>query len=121
MPEGSKYDSVTESLKLTQSGYNLAVSNATSEIQKESDRPIFDLSKQELNKRAKNYAANHEWFDGFTDGAEYGAIVEFSEVSPNALTTWQTYTDTMKALRAMAEEAFKTDITNRLFELKDSI
>ncbi|MDS0258531.1 hypothetical protein NDI56_03785 [Haloarcula sp. S1CR25-12] len=103
MVDGTKYDSVLDALKITKTEFDSELSGMALEWTKDDDTR-FDASTGDLRNWAREYLDGHEWFESF-DGATLGAIVEFADVDPQALTRWHCQGDAAAALETMAEEA----------------
>lgn len=107
----TKYDSVTDALKMTEPEYrNMVLDGVGHVIEHESITPVRP-SKGEAKRVAREWAKNlsvfstEEW-----DGATYGAMVEFSMTPPEDLTRWHLKNSAKSALRTMALEAVVSDV-----------
>ena len=110
MPEGTKYDSVLDAMKVTEAEYRGLLSSMTLEfVQEESG--AHGASTGKMRNWAQDYLGCHEF-----DGATCGAIVEFSDVDAQVLTRWHCQPDAQQALEVMAEEAIIEDFVAALRE-----
>ena len=114
MPEGTKYDSVLDAMKVTEAEYRGLLSSMTLEFVQERSG-AHGASTGKMRNWAQDYLEGHEWFQEF-DGATCGAIVEFSDVDAQVLTRWHCQPDAQQALEVMAEEAIIEDFVAALRE-----
>lgn len=117
VPDGTKYDSTLDALKVTQAEYENQRIQGVREVQEKDHIDLTRAPRRDLRSEAKDYVDAHQWFDSF-DGATLGAIVEFSDVDGYELTRWQLATDATEALQRMAREAMVTDIVEHCRDIK---
>lgn len=113
----TKYDSVTDMLKMTEPEYRNKVWDGVNHVlEHESITPVRP-SKGEAKRVAREWATDlpifskEEW-----DGATYGAIVEFSSTPTADLTRWHLKHNAHSALRAMALEAMVNDVVEEFMD-----
>jgi len=111
----SKYDSVNESLKMTEPEYrNLRHDGIDVVVESDNHTPVRP-SKSEVKHTVRKWANDHELFaSDHYDGATYGAIVEFSDVTirpPNH------HSNDKTLLKHMARKALVEDVVEQWMSL----
>jgi len=103
--------SLLDRMHIEQSGYKLAVSNITSQIQDENG--LFGRGDTEILQDAKDAVDGHEWFDGF-NGAIYGEIVTYTDAEPAAICNYEIESDPQDVLKVMAKECMVRDVMKQV-------
>jgi len=108
--------SLLDKLHIEKSGYRLAVSNITSQIQEENG--LFGRDRKEILQDAKEAVSSHEWFDGF-NGAIYGEIVTYTDAEPAAIYNYEIESDPQDVLEVMAKECMVCDVMKQVDEVSE--
>jgi hypothetical protein len=111
----STYDSMLDSLKLTEPEYRGFVIDAVSRIQQRDDIALREASRDDLIEAGHEMADEIELFDD-PDGATLGAILQFAKAG-NVETREETLVDPMQYLERLARDAFAIDVSREAWEV----